>query len=307
MAIFSIPSSNCLEWQRTDTTPTYQESKNMLYASSTWLGRWQKFYAQKFIPTDEIKVQLTTDYTTLVLTLCNLSDTVVYTYSFGAAKYAYTDGLNVYEYDIDTTSLAAGYYYAKITATMDGAPSLTYKSEPIYLHTINTTYKQTYKLLWKDGEDNGIYDSENTDFSFRVEADFFEPDFGADNEVYENQDYELKKIKSQPIKSLMFRTSLVPAWVVEKINIALTHDYFTVNGERFQSKEAMKFISKDKSSLGIGEVLLQKYGYENYDTYTSASGSAPANVVLGYVNGDDNWVLGWVDGATNYKLGISNT
>ena len=72
-------------------------------------------------------------------------------------------------------------------------------------------------------------------------------------------------------------------------------------------KEPLKPNTKPNSTLVNCQVLLQKYNYQQYETYVAESGSAPAAIVMGYsVGGGNNWVIGWTSG-DNYKIGIDNT
>ena len=98
---------------------------------------------------------------------------------------------------------------------------------------------------------------------------------------FRTNDGKLKTTYAQMIKSKKLKVELAPDYIYEILNIALGHDYFYINGVRYNTEEGIEIERQGETRLYPLEVVLrvvedaQGNAYEDYSVNQPITGTLP--------------------------------
>jgi hypothetical protein len=295
MAFIQIPLSNTLRMVRTDNQGTnLQNFSNRLLWQEDYVDYNDRPYTQKISSADNILVQFATDVAlNLIKTeIYDLNDQLVSDKSGNISLVLESTSFNVY--DLLFTFAVKGNYYLKMTFNS----AETYESEIFQIDGFET--EKMIKVEYNTGENDGIVYNNNQTFVIRFEARLVECTPDQDKEVYTNFNESLVNLNSYPTRKYKMEYGPVPRFIVEKLNLALSHEVFKINDVEYQSKDAPgSDLIKDNvtvTNLYEGTVNLQEVNYENY---TEASDDIQPTIKPIIVDQVDT-VLFIVDQGTTY-------
>lgn len=224
-------------------------------------------YLQKFHTTDNIIVQIATDYTNVTLKVYDTTNAVQQTVTLSTV-YTTTEGIKYLQGTISTSSLG-GIYYAKIEATGVGLDSFIFQSE--YFDVDD--YDDYTLIKWRESDYAGLYYGDaNTYFGFRIEADIT-PYYGeTETESFEAFNSSVKNIKTVTKRKVEFRTDEIPRYIYEKLILAFGHNEVLVNGVEYVAVDSPSVDPVKDTQFYMFSRQLTQADYEVYDTFQTATG-----------------------------------
>jgi hypothetical protein len=264
MAFIQIPLSNTLRMVRTDNQGSnLQNFDNRLLHQEDYVDYNDRPYYQKVSGSDVMLIQFATDVALGSITagIYNLSNVLVSDETSNISLILTSTSFSFYNLSI--TVATEGFYYLKITF---GTPD-TYQSEYFQIDGYETD--NVLKIEYNTSENDGIiYDNSET-FVIRLEGRLVEYKPGQEKEVYENYNQALVNLNSFPIRAVTLEYGPIPRYMVEKLNLALSHQVFKVNDVEYQSKDGPDTsLLKDGvviTNLYADTVNLQQVDYEDYE------------------------------------------
>ena len=256
------------------TTPRSQSlrfiSKNEYLDSQTYDNRFVKdliyantlpyYYVQQFIQSDTLWCQFRTDYNDITVNLVNnvnsrveLSKTLIYTDS---------SLRNYYEFDVDLSSLS-GCYFVEIIGNDFDKPELIKQSE---IFSISESIEHSLSIEWFNNN-YGYDDQMHWDVGRRqmIRLICMDRELSSDQNktVYTNAGYYPMTLKSKPLRLLNLIIDKAPFWIIEKINIGLSHDEFYVNGIRYNTDAVIEIEKLGDLLLNKASIQLTQFDFED--------------------------------------------
>jgi hypothetical protein len=165
-------------------------------------------------------------------------------------------GFDVYEAELPISTLAAGYYEVKLRATQAGWPSQLAESEPIHVKAVHaTTVAVDYRA-----NDNcfGLVFTTGYTPRVRVLATLFRQKNGGTESSYTDSAARLTILSSTATRLVPFETYGQPAWVHEKLFLALRLDYLLLDGVPYVTPAAYETSDVRAYPLSAGRADLQQ-------------------------------------------------
>lgn len=255
-----------------------------LFRDFTFINRYDAAYCQKIEQTDNLVVQFRTTYPDFILTLRDkLTNTDTdYSGTAGAPIYSYTDSasdtVNVYNVTINVTALN-GYYTFFVKGYSSGLPEILFESEPF---EVREEHENT--VLMKFGCNGSIADGMRwgeanylLDYPqyLRIEGQMIDIFFSGEINKYIDSDSELTNLNNYPncLYNLDFKE--IPYYLVEKINLALQHDYFEIDGLQLNIDDDFETTNYKNMLFASGSIKLRQVEYENYTLDETLVGTNP--------------------------------
>lgn len=245
--IFTIPKSNSLRFINHNELTDLQNYDNRFVAYLEYAKTLPYYYVQQFENTDSLWIQFRTNYADFTVNIVDSNNNK--TLQSATLVYTDSDARNYYNVIIDTSSLS-GCNYIEIIGSTFGRPYVLFRSE-----VFNVTDKLD-NSIWIEyrGNDFGyndqiVWPAEYQGLRLIGRDREFIPE--QSKTVYDNSDYAPITLKSKPIRKMLLEINNAPYWLIEKINIGLSHDEFYVNGIRYNTDEV---ISPGK----LGDLLTLK-------------------------------------------------
>jgi hypothetical protein len=223
-------------------------------------------YFQKYYALDNINVQCLTDYPTTTLKVYDCDDTLQQTVSLSDQN-AGLD-VTVLQGQINTYLLGAGIYYAKLVFSGYGISTKTFKSEYFEVGS----YSLYPQIKWKTSDYAGIYYANGVSFNFRIEADIREYKPQSESDSFETYNSVAVNLKTTTKRGIILKTDQIPRYIVEKIVLAVAHQYFEVNGVEGTCLEGVETEKIPDTQMYMCTIPLLEKNYENYTQLTAASG-----------------------------------
>jgi len=138
---------------------------------------------------------------------------------------------NVWEFKTIFTTIPDGYYYFDVNGA-DTDPryeDVRWLSEPINVE--NGVWEKTTYIEWSNTEN-----FEGSDYStgivhmLRIPARFVKYRNGGGKETFEDSSGNVVPLKEVVVTDITLETSLLPQYIVEKINLIVAHDTIRING-----------------------------------------------------------------------------
>lgn len=266
MAFVQIPLSNTLRIVRTDNQGSnLQSHDNRLLSQLVYEDYNDKFYAQKINSTDDILIQFGTDYTTITAVVYNLDGTVA---SDKTASVVLNTASTTFDiYDLSFTISAEGYYY--LVLDFDTSTEV-YQSEVFQIDSFDTA--RMLKIEYNTSDNDGITYNDSQTFVINIEGRLAKYLPGQKKETYTNYNESLVNLNSFPTRGLVLEYGFLPEYMVEKLNLALSHGVFKINNVEYQSEGGPDAeLMEDGNwitNMYKGEVQLQQVTYESYTLAT---------------------------------------
>ena len=266
MSFVQIPLSNTFRMVRTDDQAgTLQNFDNRLLHQETFTDYNVRPYLQKVSSSDNVLIQFATDLTTITAKVYDINGTLVIDKSSGISSPPIVESTTFNIYNLIFSLSVQGNYYLELTFT-DGEDSQVWQSEWFQIDGYVT--ENLTKIEYNTGDNDGISYLNNETFIIRIEGRFAEVDNDQEKEVYENYDESLTNLNAFAIRKPTLELGAVPRYMIEKLNLALTHEVFKVNDVKYQTKEPAdtEFITAETNitNLYTGKLKLQQEDYEKY-------------------------------------------
>jgi hypothetical protein len=247
-------------------------------------------YQQKWNYNDRIVIYLDTLAPAIIIHIYNdsgknLTSTIVASPSYVLAGNVYTRGFTDYQYNTFLASfkpslLAAymfpsgatsGFFYFVIEAvyvSAGDADSVYYTSEPQFIRKYGFPDTMLVKATNTLNNYDVLFEQLSPVFQYRVEADVtnFAPFFK--DTVFEDQQYEVRKLQSVPYRNFTFIIGDyqgVPPYAIDKINRALSCDSFKIDGVRYVkeiSNNTYNMKTADSYPMAAATMLLREYDHD---------------------------------------------
>lgn len=199
-------------------------------------------FFQPFEKTDALIIQFDSSFdTTNNVKLVRLSDSTDIQAGAATEKVDRTS-YKVYEKSFDLSGLSEGLY--QIVAEGSDADTETYtaKSEKI---EVKADHCETITIQYYNNEVNfGIDYRTGLTFVMRIHGRFIKDSSGSEAEPFSDSSGDRVLINSKRNKARILETGnrtqeLLPDWMIEKINLALIHDYCAIDDVRVSGENAL--------------------------------------------------------------------
>jgi hypothetical protein len=239
MSYIRFFNSNSLKAVRLENYDLLQSDTTRLNLDFDYPSLENPCYYTKILQSDDLWLQFRTDYETITAYIVDEDETEVEITTSIADGAELTDNRKQYELSLDLSAYS-GYYYIRFDFNQDeDKPVATYQTE---WFEVDTAFADHLKIEWKNGsyspyDDGVIYsDTQKIWIKSRISDDVV----GAEKTTFISENYKLLTTQSQPIKSKIWMVELIPDWIVEKLNIAMQHDYFYINSVRYNSDDSFE-------------------------------------------------------------------
>lgn len=259
--IFTLPKSNSLRFINSSENLDVQNYDNRFITDLVYAKTLPYYWVQQFEQTDLIWFQYRTNYNTVLSELVDSSGNRIDL--TGSTTLVFTDqeAREYYNVIIDASALS-GNYYIEINGSSAGKPSFKFFSEcinisekvndSIFIEWFGNNFAYNDQMYWSDIKQGVRIIGRDREFT---------PE--QNKTIYENSDYAPTTLKSKPIRNMLLEVYNAPYWMIEKINLGLSHDEFYVQSVQFNTDDV---IQQDK----LGDLL-----------------TAKANIVLTQINFED--------------------
>ena len=267
--IFTIPRSNCLRFVDKSQVSAPFNHDNRLLQDQGRVYDNSHVFVQKFSIGDDILIQIVSDYPTISIELYDCYNSLVDTFT-PSCIFDMTSTIKVYQSTI-STSLLGGIYYFKITATATGWNTQEFQSD--YISVDN--YSDYPLIQWRDSDYDGLYyGTANIIFGFRIEADIMKPIYVSENESFESFNSVIVNVQSKVKRQIDFQTDELPAYIWEKLALALSHKTLKINGISYVAVGGIEAEEIDALRFKV-KATLQQSEYETYETFEETGGGVP--------------------------------
>jgi hypothetical protein len=177
----------------------------------------------------------------------------------------------VYETVLNLNALPEGYYYVTIYVGDTLGGQQIAQSEPIHLKTV---HKKTTLLEYRNVDNFDITWTTQYIGRMRVPAYVGHKRVpGGDIVTSRNSDYALVNNMSRKIRGQIFEVYKLPPYLLEKLNVITGLDFWSLNGDQFQSQENWgdpEYV--DKTLLASASIRIEQVGWlEKYNSHDLSS------------------------------------
>lgn len=273
MAFFTPIASNSHRYIWEEDDNNLQTDKNMLYEDYEYPNKYFSNIRQVIIQGSDDWVQFRTDYINIVSELYNCDGLVTTLTNTPITTDAV--GFTYYQVDIDT-SLLDGYYYIRHSMETDyDKPIVHYRTD---WYQIKTELTDSVLLEWSGSLANDIpmqWGAKTQEL--RLVAHMADYAAGMNLTTLESSNNNLVNIVADPLNNRFLSIDNINEYMAEKINIAFSHDYFYVNGQRFGTNEPIEIGERQGDTLTYTfKIPLREWDYLNYATDRELTGTLPA-------------------------------
>jgi hypothetical protein len=259
-AIFTIPKAQALRFININERSKVQNYDNTFAERLRYAETSPYHYTQKFQKTDTLWVQFRTNYTTVNAYLVDKNNTRINKTGDLIILFTDSSGRSYYNLPIDLT-IIEGCYFIEFTGSDIDKSTFTFQSE---IFDVVTEVKDSILIEWFG---NDAYDDmmhwDGINQSIRVVGRDRNLSPEQSKSIYENTDYAPITLKSKPIRLLQVDINIVPYWVIEKINIALSHDKFYIQNVQYNSEDIIESEVKGDSQMYSATITLTQLNFED--------------------------------------------
>ena len=280
------------------TTPITLDTR--LFKDFTFQNRMNLTFCQKIEQTDSLIVFFRTSYPDFILTLYKV-DSIPYTETaYNGSEvllnsYTDTDGDTIYQYNVPITLTSlSGTYQFEIKGYVTDMPEISFWSEPFQVKA-EWDNTQLVKFGGNESISDGMRWGEASyviDYwqYLRVDSRIAEVNYGMDLNNYVDSDSELTALNNYPKATHIWDLRRIPYWMVEKIKLALQHDYFEIDGTQYAIEDDFELDLWKAQLMNSGMIPLRVVEYENYTTDEVLVGDNPV-IPPGYVSIDGTDII----------------
>ncbi|MFN7703493.1 MAG: hypothetical protein ACK5OS_02635 [Chryseotalea sp.] len=174
---------------------------------------------------------------------------------------------DVYEFTVNWSVYGVGEYYIEVVGT--DAQFAEYKavSEPISIKAsqddhVLIEYKN-FDSAFKIDYTTGIV------HKIRVTGELKWPLPGGENTTYRDSNARLIKVEEIVTRNPQFFVYDLPPYLLEKIRLAMAHDWFRINGIEYQSEEGFEPEYFQNDGLGNGKAKIQQVEFMSENSHDS--------------------------------------
>lgn len=264
MAIFDIDLQKAqalrfVNLNRYDLPQNYDDRlvKDLVYANTVNRG-----IIQEFEQTDYIRAHYRTDYTEYNLYLINELGVELNITNNQTLLFTDSSGLNYYDLPIDLSSLL-GCYLVEVRLYEQNKPINNFKAETFKVSEIvkNSTWIEGY------GNERTYNDSQHwandNRQGIRVKSRLRDFELIVSKNDYDSTNYVPETLKSKPNRTVMLDVESDNQYILEKINLFLSHDLFWVNGVRYNSAESVGNTPMGNLLAYKSQIKLIESDYQN--------------------------------------------
>jgi len=247
--IFTLPRSNSLRFIDAGKLQSVQNYDNRLIVDLYYAKTLPYYWIQQFQTNDLLWFQYRTNYNDILTELIDEAGNRVDL--AGSTTLVFTDqsGIEYYNVIVDTSALI-GKYRIEINGSSAGRPNFQFFSEcfnvstivldSIFIEWFGNDFAYPDQMYWSDFKQGVRVIGRDREFT---------PE--QNKSVYDNSDYAPITLKSKPIRNMLLEINNAPFWMIEKVNIGLSHDEFYVQSVQYNTGDA---ISQEK----LGDLLTAK-------------------------------------------------
>ena len=276
-AIFTFPRSQTLRFIDLNKQNDVQNLDNRFIKDLQYAKTLPFYYVQQVEQQDNLWVQFRTTYGTKNIYLVGennvrqeLSQTLLMTDSNGYSYYNVTVPI----------SNKIGCYFIEGTASDVDKPNALIQSE---VFNINEEFKNSIKIKWRgnlDGYDDQMdWISHNLYQFVRIDGRDREVQPDQNKTIYDDTDYAPSTLKSKPIRNVSIEVDRAPWWIVEKINIGLSHDNFLCQDVAYNTGDAIESEKLGDTMLYKASIVVTQLNFENGED-EEITGDIPENYLL---------------------------
>jgi hypothetical protein len=272
MAKIRFPKSNSLPFKRMQDYTLLQSDDTRLSPDFDYPSLENPCYFIKHLKTYPIWFQFRSDTDNIEAYLIDENKTEVDVTDDIVTGATLANGTKQRELNLELAAYE-GYYKFRVDFLefVDGSYYKTeYESD--WFEIISSLNNTLLQYEWKSSDfkpyDDGMIWSQTQKIWIESRISDYVP--FVEKSVFDTESYKLKTTQAQPIKRKNLEIELIPDYLAEKINIALSHDTFYINSVRFNSEETIEVERQGDTRLYHGSIVLQMVedahgiGYEDY-------------------------------------------
>lgn len=215
-------------------------------------------YCHKKLQSDGLWFQYRTNYSSVSVYIVDEDNNK--TLLTSSLQFVDSSSRKYYNVDINISAIT-GKYYLECIGSDVGRPTFTFQSETF---EVVEEFEDSILIEWfgNNSYNDQIYWTDKKQ-SIRVEG--YDRDLLAEQSksVYDNTDYAPITLKSKPIRQTEVVVNHAAFWVIERINLGLSHDEFYVQGVQYNTGDVIEAEKLTDSRLYKGKVILTQLDYED--------------------------------------------
>jgi hypothetical protein len=273
-------NSNSLRVIRLQDYDLDQSDTTRLYYDFVYTSISNNCYFNKIKKSNGIWVQFSTSYDNISAYIVDENYNKTDVSAFITQGVGLTNDRYQYQLTVDLSAYS-GYYCLMFDFIDYNKPLANYQSE---WFEIADSFDDCLKIEWKNGSFNpyndGIIWGGSTQCVY-IESHLVDFIPGIDKTVFKTENNKLLTTQANPIKSKKWVIELIPDYIVEMINLALAHDYFYINGVRYNSEEVLEAERQGETRLYSSNMVLTQVedvlgnAYEDYINDIELTGAIP--------------------------------
>lgn len=271
MAKIRFFESNSVSVRRTQDFTELQNDYTRLYYDFEYTNVDNNCYFTKILRDDNLWMQFrsSTDSITTTIVDTNKAETDISTSVTSGIEL--DNGTTQYELFLDLTGYSGRYYLKfEFESVEDGSYFRNnFQSEWFEVITDTTDH---LKIEWRNNGfapyNDGIIWSDTQKIWIESTLVDYEPKI--EKTVFTTENSKLITTRSVPYKMRRWQIELIPDYILEKLNLAMQHDYFIINNVRYNSDETFESERQGDTRLYSSNILLQLVedingiGYEDH-------------------------------------------
>ena len=303
MSTIRFSNSNSIMFLRLEDSTLKQSDTTRLNFMFDYWSLSNPCYYSKILQSDGLWVQYRTDYEIVKAYIVDVNENETEITSNIAKGVELSGNRFQYELNLDLTGYS-GKYFLRFDFDQDAdKPVSTFQSQ---WFEVATSFPNHDFIEWKNGSfnpyDDGIIWGGITQ-KLWVKGRISDTIIGVEKSVFTASNYKLKTTQAQPIKSKNWIIELVPDYILESLNIFMQHDYFYINGVRYNSEGTFEDSERQgQTRLYNGTISLrvvedaQGNAYEGYSEDQTLTGELPT-IEPGFflINATDNILINATD------------
>ncbi|MFN7611498.1 MAG: hypothetical protein ACK5QX_11275 [bacterium] len=177
------------------------------------------------------------------------------------------EDFDVYEFTINWSVYGVGEFYIEVVGTDLQFPSYKALSEPVSVKAkqdehVLIEYKN-FDTAFKVDYSTGII------HKIRVYGELKWPLPGGENTTYRDSNARLIKVEELVTRNPQLFVYDLPPYLLEKIRLAMAHDWFKINGVEYQSEEGFEPEYFQNDGLGNGKAKIQQVEFMSENSHDS--------------------------------------
>ena len=248
-SIFTTPRSQALRFIDKSKINDVQNYDNRFVYDLQYAKTLPYYYVQQFEQTDSLWLQYRTDYTNSIVTVSLVDENNIKTTL--SKSNIYTDSSSRTYYNVTVPiSDKEGCYFIEIESPGDVvSPAFIIQSE---VFTVSETVEDSIFVKWFGNEP---YDDQmhwtNLNQGIRINGRDRELTPDQNKSVYDDSSYAPLTLKSKPIRKALIEIDTAPYWLIEKINLGLSHTDFYIQDVKYNTDSVVE-------TEQLGDLLIKK-------------------------------------------------